>query len=82
MVDLCFLYTILVLLYADDTIVMEENPVELEKALDAIHSYCVKYKFKVNISKQKWLFYLEAKLGVVVCYNSYLSYKSYIPAGI
>ena len=42
-----------VLLYADDTIVLAESPAGLQKALDAVFSYCNDWKLTVNTSKTK-----------------------------
>ena len=42
-----------VLLYADDTIILAENPIELQQALDATYSYCNRWKLKINIDKTK-----------------------------
>ena len=52
----------LVLLYADDTIVLAENACELQKALDAVHDYCVMYKLTVNIKKTKIIVFSREKV--------------------
>ena len=44
-----------VLLYADDTVILVENPRELQLALDAIDQYCTLWKLKINVSKTKVL---------------------------
>ena len=41
------------LLYADDTIILAENPEELQTALDALSNYCEKWKLRVNTEKNK-----------------------------
>ena len=41
-----------VLLYADDTIILSENPVDLQKALDAMKEYCGDNKLYVNVAKR------------------------------
>ena len=41
------------LLYADDTIILAENPEELQMALDALSNYCEKWKLRVNNEKNK-----------------------------
>ena len=42
-----------VLLYADDTIILAENPTDLQEALNAAYSYCNLWKLKINIDKTK-----------------------------
>ena len=42
-----------VLLYADDTIILAENPKDLQLALNAAYSYCNLWKLKINIDKTK-----------------------------
>ena len=51
-----------VLLYADDTIVLAKNACELQKALDALHEYCVMYKLTVNIKKTKIIVFSRGKV--------------------
>ena len=42
-----------VLLYADDTIILAENPKELQLALNAAYTYCNLWKLKINVDKTK-----------------------------
>ena len=42
------LLKLFVLLYADDTIILAENEMELQSALNAVHEYCTLYKLTVN----------------------------------
>ena len=44
---------LLVLLYADDTILMAESATELQKQLNIFHNYCTKWKLRVNVDKTK-----------------------------
>ena len=44
---------LLVLLYADDTIIMAESSQELQAALNGLNHYCQLWKLKVNVSKTK-----------------------------
>jgi hypothetical protein len=60
--ELLTLIKLYILLYADDTIVMAENPQELQKALDAMFSYCSKFKLSVNISKTKIVIFSRGKV--------------------
>merc|ERR1712055_732350 len=42
-----------ILLYTDDTIVMAENPRDLQEALNAVSYYCELWKLKINVNKTK-----------------------------
>ena len=42
---------LLILLYADDTIIFSNNKTNFQKALDNFHEYCTIWKLKVNLSK-------------------------------
>ena len=42
-----------ILLYADDTIVMAEDEIELQKGLDAVRDYCKLWNLKINVNKTK-----------------------------
>jgi hypothetical protein len=44
---------ILILLYADDTILISEDPVKLQNCLNDFVEYCNNWKLKINISKTK-----------------------------
>ena len=47
---LCFL-KLLILLYADDTIIISDNKDDFQKGLDAFHEYCQMWKLQVNYDK-------------------------------
>ena len=51
-----------VLLYADDTIVMSESHLELQKALSAVYDYCDMWKLIVNTSKTKIIIFSRGKV--------------------
>ena len=51
-----------ILLYADDTIIMAENPIELQKALDSMLLYCKTWNLCVNPSKTKIVVFSKGKL--------------------
>ena len=51
--ELNMFFKIFCLLYADDTLILAENPMDLQKALDGLHSYCNKWSLKVNLDKTK-----------------------------
>ena len=44
---------IIILLYADDTILIADNPTDLQQNLDFFHDYCIRWKLLVNIRKTK-----------------------------
>ena len=44
---------LLILLYADDTVLMAESPEELHMLLDAFDDYCTIWKLKVNVDQTK-----------------------------
>ena len=44
---------LLLLLYADDTIVLSDDAEDFQKALDSFNSYCNTWKLKVNTTKTK-----------------------------
>ena len=50
--EICNSYVkLLVLLYADDTIVLSNTAAGLQKALEDLCNYCTKWKLQVNSSK-------------------------------
>ena len=49
------------LLYADDTVVLAESAIELQKALDCLYTYCNKWALKVNIDKTKVIIFSKGK---------------------
>ena len=60
--DVEVFFKMYVLLYADDTIVMAESAEELQKALDAIKTYCTLWKLTVNTSKTKVVIFSRGKV--------------------
>jgi hypothetical protein len=50
--SLC-LFKILVLLYADDTVLFAESESNFQKCLDSFHTYCKNWKLSINYSKTK-----------------------------
>ncbi len=53
-----------ILLYADDTAILAETPGELQKALDAMHSYCDMWKLQINTDKTKIVIFSRGKIRV------------------
>jgi len=52
---------LLVLLYADDTIILSSSEAGLQKALNDLSNYCTKWKLKVNSSKTKVTIFSKRK---------------------
>lgn len=44
---------ILILLYADDTVIFSDNESDLQHALNVFEKYCYQWKLTVNVSKTK-----------------------------
>ena len=52
-VDWSLYFKLIVLLYADDTVLIADNEMDLQKTLDVFYDYCELRKLKVNINKSK-----------------------------
>ena len=48
--------------YADDTIVLAEDEVELQKALSSVKEYCETWKLNINVAKTKVVIFSRGKL--------------------
>ena len=51
-----------ILLYADDTIVLAESPIELQNALNSVKDYCEKNFLKLNLTKTKVIVFSRGKI--------------------
>lgn len=56
------LIKILVLLYADDTVIVAESPEQLQNAINALDAYCQQWKLQVNVNKTKVIIFSKRKL--------------------
>jgi len=56
------LQKILLLLYADDTIVLAESAEELQKAMNGMYQYCTNWKLDININKTKIVVFSRGKI--------------------
>ena len=56
------LLKLFVLLYADDTIILAENEIELQLALNKVYEYCMMFKLSVNITKTKIIVFSRGKV--------------------
>ena len=52
---------LLLILYADDTVVFADNELSLQKALDGLENYCKRWKLNVNCDKTKVLVFCGKK---------------------
>ena len=48
---------LLLLLYADDTVIMSDCPIDFQRSLDAFNNYCTEWHLKVNLQKPKILIF-------------------------
>ena len=61
---------LLILLYADDTMILADSPDKLQAAINGMEKYCEKWKLKVNVSKTKIIIFGSRKhLVRVYLYN-------------
>ena len=49
------------LLYADDTLILAESAIQLEKALAGLNTYCNRWALKVNVEKTKVIIFPKGK---------------------
>ena len=52
---------LLVLLYADDTVLMAENAIDLQQQLNVFTEYCKTWKLKVNVNKSNVLIFSNGR---------------------
>ena len=52
------------LLYADDTLVLAESAIDLQKALDGLYDYCNKWALNVNLDKTKIIVFAPGRRRV------------------
>ena len=56
------LLKLFVLLYADNTIILAENEIELQLALNKVYGYCMMFKLYVNTTKTKIIVFSRVKV--------------------
>ena len=44
---------LLILLYADDTVILSESPDDFQNSLNVFHNYCNQWRLTVNLTKTK-----------------------------
>ena len=50
-------FKLYILLYADDTVILAENPEDLQASLDEMKKYCDTFDLHINVNKTKILFF-------------------------
>lgn len=60
--DLEDLLKLIVILYADDTVIMAESEEELQHQLNSLYDYCICNKLEVNTSKTKVMVFTKSKV--------------------
>ena len=50
-------------MYADDTVILAENPNDLQASLDEMKKYCDTFDLHINVNKTKILNFSRGKLG-------------------
>ena len=54
-------FKLLILLYADDAVIMADSPILFQKSLKSLQTYCEKWKLTVNITKTKVMIFRKRK---------------------
>jgi hypothetical protein len=70
-VDENLMLKMFILLYADDTVICTESIEDLQRALDAMSTYCNKWSLRVNATKTKVMVFSRGKIKKLPC----LKYK-------
>lgn len=60
--EIVIYFKLLVLMYADDTVLFSDNSYDLQKSLNFFQEYCTLWKLNVNISKTKIVIFGRGKL--------------------
>ncbi|CAG2256342.1 unnamed protein product [Mytilus edulis] len=64
----CYL-KLFIILYADDTVLLSESQVDLQKQLDTLSEYCELWKLKVNVQKSKIVIFSKGRLPNNIKFN-------------
>lgn len=60
--EIVIYFKLLVLMYADDTVLFSDNSYDLQKSLNFFQEYCALWKLNMNISKTKIVIFGRGKL--------------------
>ena len=58
-------FKLIVLLYADDTVLLADSEIALQRLLDSFHNYCSTWKLTVNINKTKVVVFGAKKTDIM-----------------
>ncbi len=53
---------IFLLLYADDTVILAESELELQRAMNSLFEFCINNKLQINTSKTKIMVFSRGKI--------------------
>ena len=59
--ELSDMLRLLVIMYADDTVLLAESPDGLQRALDSLSEYCAQWKLQINPDKSKVVMFCKRK---------------------
>ena len=54
--------TVILLLFADDMVILAETPEDLQKSLNSLYEYCNKWSLEVNTEKTKVMVFRKRKV--------------------
>ena len=63
-------FKLYILLYADDTVILAENPNDLQASLNDMEKYCDTFDLHINVNKTKNLVFSRGKLREHHIFNS------------
>ena len=62
-------FKLYILLYADDTVILAENPNDLQASLNEMEKYCDTFDLHINVNKTKILIFSKGKLRIHHIFN-------------
>ena len=62
MLKIVTFFKLYIILYADDTVILAENPNDLQASLDEMKKYCDTFDLHINVNKTKILIFSRGKL--------------------
>ena len=63
---------IMLLLFADDMVLLGDTPEELQNSLNKLHEYCLKWGLEVNTIKTKVIVFFENEDGYLNMKTGYI----------
>ena len=70
--ELNYYLKLIVIVYADDSVLMSKSQEDLQKQLDSLNEYCHIWKLKVNVGKSKVVIFSKGRMSknIVSMYNN------------